>query len=72
MTTRDSWKVHLSCPACGAIGEADVSEDDHPYAPQTGTLTIDRVSDGFRIRAVGRTMRATKFECIRCGIVTQR
>ena len=72
MKTRDSWKVHLSCPACGAIGEADVSEDDHPYAPQTGTLRVDRVSDGFRTRIIGLTMRTTKFECVRCGVVTQR
>ncbi len=72
MTTRDNWQVHLSCPACGAIGEAEVSEDDHPTAPQTGTLTVDRVSDGFRTRTLGGSMRTTKFECIRCGVVTQR
>jgi predicted RNA-binding Zn-ribbon protein involved in translation (DUF1610 family) len=72
MTTRDSWKVHLNCPACGAVGEAMVSEDDHPYTPQTGTLTVDRVSDGFRTRTLGSSMRNTKFECIGCGMVTQR
>jgi predicted RNA-binding Zn-ribbon protein involved in translation (DUF1610 family) len=72
VTTRDTWQVHLSCPACGAIGEAEVSEDNHPYALQTGTLTVDRVSDGFRTRTLGGTMRTTKFECVRCGMVTQR
>ena len=72
MTTRDSWKVHLSCPTCGTVGEADVSEDDLPHAPQTGRLTVDRVSHGFRTRTLGYTMRTTKFECILCGAVTQR
>jgi predicted RNA-binding Zn-ribbon protein involved in translation (DUF1610 family) len=72
MTTRDNWKVHLNCPACGAVGEADVSEDDQPDAPLTGTLTVDRVSDGFRTRTLGSSMRTTKFECVRCGMVTQR
>jgi len=72
MTTRDNWQVHLSCPACGAIGEADVSEDDHPYAALTGTLTVDRVSDGFRTRTLGSSMRTTKFECVRCRVVTER
>ena len=72
MTTRDNWQVHLGCPACGAVGVADVSEDDHPYAAQTDTLTVDRVSDGFRTRTLGGSMRTTKFECVRCGVVTQR
>jgi hypothetical protein len=72
MTTRDNWQVHLSCPICGAVGEAQVSEDDQPFARRTGTLSVDRVSDGFRTVAVGSTMRTTKFECIRCGVPTQR
>jgi hypothetical protein len=72
MTTRDSWQVHLRCPGCGAVGEADVSEDEHPYASPTGTLTVDRVSDGFRTRTLGNSMRTTKFECIGCGVPTQR
>jgi len=72
MTTRDNWQVHLNCPSCGAIGAADVSEDVHPYVPLTRTLTVDRVSDGFRTRTLGSTMRTTKFECARCGVVTQR
>jgi predicted RNA-binding Zn-ribbon protein involved in translation (DUF1610 family) len=72
MATRDNWQVHLSCPACGAVGEADVSEDVHSSAPQTGTLRVDRVSDGFTTRTLGSTMRTTKFECVRCGMVTQR
>jgi predicted RNA-binding Zn-ribbon protein involved in translation (DUF1610 family) len=72
MTMRDKWQVHLSCPGCGAIGEADVSEAVHSSTPQTDTLQVDRVSDGFRIRTLGSTMRTTKFECVRCGMVTQR
>ncbi len=72
MTTRDIWKVHLSCPACGAIGEAEVSEDAHPLMARSGTLAIELVSNGFRARAVGATMRTTKFECVRCRVVTQR
>ena len=70
--TRDNWQVHLNCPVCGAIGEAEVSEDDQPFARVTGTLSVERVSDGFRIVAVGSTMRTTKFACIRCNVLTER
>jgi hypothetical protein len=72
MTERDSWQVHLRCPVCDAVGEADVSENAHPLAPPTGTFRVDRVPDGFRTRKLGFTMRTTEFECIQCGVLTQR
>jgi predicted RNA-binding Zn-ribbon protein involved in translation (DUF1610 family) len=72
MTVRDSWQVHLRCPACGVVGEAEVSEDAQPFMPPAGTFRVDRVPDGFRIRKLGVTMRTTQFECIQCGALTQR
>jgi hypothetical protein len=72
MITRDSWALDLRCPACGANGTAWVSEDDHPLMPSKGALRVDRLPDGFRVRRLGDTMRTTKFECIRCRVLTQR
>jgi predicted RNA-binding Zn-ribbon protein involved in translation (DUF1610 family) len=72
MTTRDNWTVHLRCPACGANGTADVSEDDHPLMPSKGAIRIDKLSVGFGVRNLGDTMRTTQFECIPCGMLTQR
>jgi|SRR5271165_1138978 hypothetical protein len=72
MATRESWTVDLRCPACGANGAAQVSEDDHPLMPSRGALRVDSLPDGFRVRRPGNTMRTTQFECIRCGMVTQR
>jgi hypothetical protein len=72
MTARDSWKVNLRCPTCGAVGEADVSDDDHPFTPQTGTFSVDRLPAGFRMRRLGGSMRTTQFECAGCGVLTQR
>jgi predicted RNA-binding Zn-ribbon protein involved in translation (DUF1610 family) len=56
MATRDSWTIDLRCPTCGANGTAEVSEDERP--------------DGFRVRKLGSTMLATKFECALCGELT--
>ena len=40
--------------------------------PSNGTLRVDKLPAGFRVRSLGNTMRTTKFECIPCGILTQR
>jgi predicted RNA-binding Zn-ribbon protein involved in translation (DUF1610 family) len=72
MAARDNWQVHLRCPTCGAVGTAEVSEDEQLRLRPTGTLRVDRMSDGFRTRTLGATMRTTEFECIRCGVLTQR
>ena len=69
---RDSWTVDLRCPDCGARGAAKVSEDDHRLMPSNGTLRVDKLPAGFRVRSLGNTMSTTKFECIPCGILTQR
>jgi hypothetical protein len=71
-TTRDNWQVHLSWPACGAIGEADVSQDVRSSASQTDTLQVSRVSDDFTTRTLGSTMRTARFGCVRRGMVTER
>jgi predicted RNA-binding Zn-ribbon protein involved in translation (DUF1610 family) len=71
MTGRDRWNVDLKCPNCGASGTAGVSEDDNLLQP-AGTLRVDRLSEGFRVRRVGGTMRTTQFECVSCGVLTER
>lgn len=70
MAARDSWKIDLKCPACGMVGEADISADDHPSMRPIGNLRIDRIPDGFRVRRLGDTMRTTQLECARCGVLT--
>ena len=72
MVIRDSWTIDLKCPACGANGAAQVSEDEHSLMPSKGALKVDWLPAGFRVRTLGKTMRTTKFECIRCGVLTQR
>jgi hypothetical protein len=71
MAGRDKWNVDLKCPDCGASGTAEVSEDDNLIQP-AGTLRVDRLSAGFRLRSFGGTMRTTQFECVSCGVLTQR
>jgi hypothetical protein len=73
MEKRESWNVDLRCPTCGTAGEASVSAEDNDYFPQlAGTLRVDRMPDGFRVRKLGQTMRATQFECIACSGPTAR
>jgi hypothetical protein len=72
MVTRDSWTIDLRCPACGANGAANVSEDDHPLMPSKGAIRVDKLPVGFRVRSLGDTMRTTQFECIPCAMLTQR
>jgi hypothetical protein len=73
MEKRESWSVDLRCPTCGMAGEAIVSADDHDYFVQiAGTLRVDRMPAGFRLRMLGATMRTTQFECIGCGGLTGR
>jgi predicted RNA-binding Zn-ribbon protein involved in translation (DUF1610 family) len=72
MVERESWTVDLRCPTCGTAGEAVVSADEHPFMQAAGTLRVDRMPDGFRVRKLGDRMRTTQFECSRCGGLTQR
>jgi hypothetical protein len=70
MLIRDNWIVDLRCPACGANGAAEVSEDERPIAMSEGTLRVDKLPDGFRVRNLGSTMLTTKFECVLCRELT--
>jgi hypothetical protein len=70
MVTRDSWTIDLRCPVCGANGTAEVSEDERPITVSKGTLRVDKLPGGFRVRKLGSTMLTTKFECASCGEVT--
>jgi hypothetical protein len=40
--------------------------------PSKGAIRIDKLSVGFGVRNLGDTMRTTQFECIPCGMLTQR
>ena len=74
MAGPDTWDIELKCPTCGASGLAEVSDytpDVDPLRPR-GTLKVNKLPEGFRVRQFGTTMRTTKFECVRCGVLTQR
>lgn len=66
MSARDRWTQQLKCPTCGKVGAADVSENDHAYAPPE--RRIDKLSDGFRERPA---RNITKYEivCSDCEVV---
>ena len=59
-------------PICGARGAAQVSEEVDRLMPSKGALRVESLPEGFRMRRLGKTMRTTKFECIRCGVLTRR
>jgi hypothetical protein len=50
---------------------SDYTPDDDPLRPR-GTLKVNKLPEGFRVKQFGTTMRTTKFECVRCGVLTQR
>ena len=68
MAKRDEASHSLLCPECGAKGEVDVSEDDHPYSRDSG-FSVDAISHGFKVVRVGKTYLATTFRCENCGTV---
>lgn len=72
MAVRYEWEVYLRCPVCRASGTALVSDVDHPPTSTCGTLQVEQLPAGFRLARLGETMRATKFECVKCGVQTQR
>lgn len=55
MSARDRWTQNLQCPTCGKVGSANVSENDHAYAPPE--RRIDKLSDGFRERPASNFLK---------------
>lgn len=72
MVKRESWTLALRCPTCATAGDAVVSADEHSSMQAAGTLRVDRMPDGFRVRKLGDTMRTTQFECVKCGGLARR
>jgi hypothetical protein len=48
MASRDRFEVEMKCPKCGAVGVAQVSENDYPFMGNPG-FNVDVVPDGFTI-----------------------
>jgi hypothetical protein len=67
MSAKDRYSWALKCPKCGREGEVHVCENDHAYAPPE--TSVQRVTQGFRIRHAGGTASTTVLECSTCGEV---
>ena len=68
-TSRDHYVWDLVCPACGATGTAQVSED---ASPQSGDLhfSVDEISEGFRLARLGELATDTEIICVTCNAAT--
>lgn len=65
MSARDRYSIALKCSYCGSQGSADLSENDHPYAPPETRL--DAIHGGFRLLPGFRD----RFACTLCGVEAQ-
>ena len=66
MSAKDRYSITLKCPYCGSVGSADISENDHPYAPPETRVVA--VHGGFRVTKDGGTITSTLFACTLCGV----
>lgn len=66
MSARDRYALDLRCPVCGGTGSADLSENDHAYAPPE--TRVDAVRGGFRVVRADGTAATTVFACSLCGV----
>jgi hypothetical protein len=48
MAARDRFEVQVTCPKCGAQGEAKVSEDDYPFM-RSPRFSVDELPAGFEV-----------------------
>lgn len=64
--SREYWTNEVTCPACGAKGTVDVSENDYPFM-RDRDRRVDGASEGFTafVSADGRTIQTT---CVKCGV----
>lgn len=65
MSARDRYSIDLLCPHCGSKGSADISENDHAYAPPE--TRVDAIHGGFRVVKAGGLVTNTTFACTLCG-----
>jgi hypothetical protein len=67
MTRRDHYTWDLECPRCKRKGRIDVSENAAPY--QAGLeFSVDKISEGFRVRKLGSSACDTVIICSACDI----
>jgi hypothetical protein len=66
MSAKDRYSITLRCPHCGSTGTADLSENDHAYAPPE--TRVEAVRGGFRVLSQGGNVMTTKFACTLCGV----
>lgn len=65
MAARDRYTFDVICPVCGHAGEANVSEDDHPYLRDPG-FRVDRLPEGFAVVKATNWRAETQVRC-QCG-----
>jgi hypothetical protein len=65
MTTRDQYIIRLRCPKCGKTGDAEVSEDHHPYMHDI-EFHVDSLAEGFKVSNRGLDACDTEFMCAEC------
>ena len=66
MATRNEWTMEIECPDCGNDGDAQVSEDDHPFI-RHGNFNVDGVSPTFSIVRSSRYRKEIEIKCDECG-----
>ena len=67
MAARDRFTRQITCPKCGVIGTAEVSEDDHPYMRSPG-FSVDDLPPGFKVEKESNWRHETYIKCD-CGEV---
>ncbi|TWI73608.1 hypothetical protein IQ16_01746 [Bradyrhizobium huanghuaihaiense] len=48
MAARDRFELNITCPNCGANGEARVSEDDYPFM-RSPRFSVDELPAEFEV-----------------------
>ncbi len=67
MSAKDRYTMTFHCPQCKSEGSADLSENDHAYAPPE--TSVDAVRGGFRsVLSSPRGNSVITFYCTLCGV----
>jgi len=69
MDIRERWISEISCPECGVMGTAGVSEEDHPY--ETGDLgrAVFFCTPGFDVVPTENSDKESHIVCSKCKAI---
>ena len=68
MATRDESTREIECSKCGNRGEAQTSEDDHPWMTH-GNFQIDYISETFSVCKSSKRRHEIELKCGECGSI---